>query len=111
MGSHEDAKKHFEKIKNESYEKSKALAEAGAENELFGKPVGEEPKTVTVSAEGLRKLLYAYGRLHGIGSEKLKDIIEGPEANGDVYLAKLRFAYAEMCRERGFVPRGYLGKN
>ncbi len=96
--------------KKEFYQKLRGLVPKNRERELFGKPVGEEPESATISKEGLQKLLRAYGQLLGIGSEKLESIIEGTESNGDAYLAKLKHAYAEMCLERGgYFPRGYQG--
>ncbi len=101
MSSMEDGKNGFKKGKP-----------PGSDTDLFGRLVGDEPKTVTISEEGFKKLLYAYAQLHGMAGEEVENvIIEGGKSgnNGDVYLAKLKHAYAKMCNERGSVPRGYTG--
>lgn len=117
MSSMEDGRNGFKKgkqqvEKTEFYQKLRGPVQQdnNGEKELFSKApedlVGDD---ATISMESLKKLLYAYGQLLGIGNEKLESIIEGSKQNGDAYLAKIKFTYAQMCKERGFVPRGYKG--
>lgn len=114
MSSMEDGRNGFRKgkqqvEKKEFYQKLRGPVQQNGEKELFSKAPEDIGSDATISRESLKKLLYAYGQLLGIGDEKLESIIGGSKQNGDAYLAKIKFTYAQMCKERGFVPRGYKG--
>lgn len=118
MSSHEDGRNGFKKGTgkpvggDDFYKKRRGLVpQNDGDTGLFSKPVGDEPKTVTLSEENFKDLLRFYGQLHGIKYDEVESIIEGERSNnnGDVPLAKLRHAYAKMCNERGYFPRGHKG--
>lgn len=70
----------------------------------------EESEEVTISKEGFEKLINPYGRMLGISDDTMERILGGLSgSNGDVIMAQVKHAYADVCAKRGYVPRGYRG--
>ncbi len=70
----------------------------------------KESEEVTISKEGFEKLINPYGRMLGISDDTMARILGGLSgSNGDVIMAQVKHAYADVCAKRGSVPRGYQG--